>query len=360
MTDLGIHLEIQKLCGNIGAHPLLQLNEPTYAALTSEFLASYKYQIHRGDRSSASLQFQLGNEARSLSLTQLNNIFGFPAVQEDESVTSEELSKFWYDISGFETPFVGAQACYVVHPVFRVIHRLLGNTIGARKEPSKIKEVEHRVLFCMVHERRIDLGHQLALKFGNDYKTATAICTGGLITILAKHFGIDLELYSATPSRLIDMNHLRSIGMVKKDRQEVSLRIFQTNTCMSFAPFRISTETKDCWYRRWVKQQLRCSEEEDDEEGEEGEDGEGEEGEDGDGEEEEDDEDDDGPSQYPAYFTDLQQQVTDLSGRVDNMMTRQTTRWTEEDRQRLEYQQHWDRQFESLRNLFPPPPPPPQ
>ncbi len=218
MTDLGIHLEIQRLCERIGAHPLLKLNEPTYIALTAEFLASFKFLIHKGDRSSASLQFQLGNEDRSLSLTQLNNIFGFPAGQEDETVTQEELNEFWFDTTGFQTPFVGALSCYIVHPVFRVIQRLLGNTIGARKEPSKMLEVEHRILFSMVHGKRIDLGYQLALKFARDFKTASVICTGGLITVLAKHFGVALDLYSATPSRLIDMKHLKSIGMVKKDR----------------------------------------------------------------------------------------------------------------------------------------------
>ena len=66
----------------------------------------------------------------------------------------------------------------------RYIHRVMAHTIfGRKEEDSVIPNTELQVLYCMVHNRKIDVCHAIALKIKNvAQKFNAAIRIGGLVT----------------------------------------------------------------------------------------------------------------------------------------------------------------------------------
>jgi ATHILA ORF-1 family len=133
--ELFMHEDIEEAFANMGASSLINMKYDTYGALTSEFLSSLETTVSNV-RLGGIIKFRLGNEDRKLDLAEWCKIFGFwnftiPFDARD----SYPVKGFWARITGQSSVPGGANIHEndIASPLFRVIHRVLGNTLWAKK-----------------------------------------------------------------------------------------------------------------------------------------------------------------------------------------------------------------------------------
>ena len=209
--ELGMHQDIQEAFDNIGAGSLLSMNFPSYPALTSEFLASMQTSIDRPSNGNGYVRFRLGNIKRTMSLGTLNGIFGFPNPTEDYKTSWLGVERTWCLLTGQKKlPETTLRAGDIASPLFRVILRILGNTIWARRENSRPSEKEIGCIQGMLFVPRfyMNLGFEF-LEHLRAYKRLNGeIWFGGMITKIAMCFNVDLTLYTSLETDFINRAYL--------------------------------------------------------------------------------------------------------------------------------------------------------
>ena len=126
MRDIGVHDEIVHLFAVTRAARFLSLSEPSYSALTSEFLATFSANLTTSidvTYYSGSVSFSLGNELRSLTLDQVNTALNLRPYRASLHVSDDRLNSFRYKTTGREVFVVRSDgyAKYMVHPIFKII-----------------------------------------------------------------------------------------------------------------------------------------------------------------------------------------------------------------------------------------------
>jgi ATHILA ORF-1 family len=194
----GMHEDILEAFGYIGAASLLSMDHASYPALTSEFLSAFECKIDKPSNTSGKVKFRLGNRTRKLTLAQWNEIFGFHNPTRNYITAQFKLKETWCLLTGMNhLPTQGLPGREIASPLFRVILRILGNTIWARKENSRPTKKEiacvHGMLF--VPSVPMNMGFEL-LKHMEVYEGKDGeVWFGGMVTRLAEHFRVDLSLY---------------------------------------------------------------------------------------------------------------------------------------------------------------------
>ena len=146
-----MHTDITEAFGYIGASSLLSMNYPTYPALTSEFLSSFDSNID-GPNSEGRVKFRIGNQRKRLTLARWNEIFGFFNPTQNYDQAEFKLRETWCLLTGMNyLPTQALPMKRIASPLFRVILRILGNTVWARRENSRPTKRElacvHGMLF---------------------------------------------------------------------------------------------------------------------------------------------------------------------------------------------------------------------
>ena len=77
-TLLGIDEDVRMLARNLGLEAFIDLNAPTFARITFEFLASLEVHEDEHGDSPPTLSFQVFNNDHSIPLSFLNEAFHFP------------------------------------------------------------------------------------------------------------------------------------------------------------------------------------------------------------------------------------------------------------------------------------------
>jgi len=281
VDHLGLKEEVERLFNNTGIGGLLRIHEYTIPQLTSEFLATFKASLRKeGLKFEGELTFSLGGQRCSMTLTEWNGALGLPVDQEYLSASDAILKEFWREISGLDTlRWKDCPASSIYHPVFKIIQKILGNTIFGRVECSKMRKDEFRCLYCMVQGRVFDLGVELVLKLQDIAGSSSGnIVIGGMITHIAKALDVSFRGLDTLEPKRIDIVHLRTIKLITEDHNGFYHNKLPFGKSAPINARLIDTSHKPNWYRNWLSDNEEDEDEDDEEDDEE--------------EESEDDEDD--------------------------------------------------------------------
>ena len=256
--ELFMDEDIREIFRFMGAESLLDMGHSTYNALTSEFLATLRHDVEGFE---GPISFRLGNQDRTITLEEWNAIFGFPNPKTPFKIDKYPLLRFWFMITGqLEFPKTALPNSSIAFPLFRVILRILGNTIWARKENSRPTFVELSCLYHMLFQ--VSWGRNLGfemLEHMIEYASAKGeIWVGGMVTHLAIHFGVDLTYYTSTPPSFIDITYLQRANIIVIKRGEKFAGYADIDVPIQES--RMDYKNRKNWYETWARMPLlRCS-----------------------------------------------------------------------------------------------------
>ncbi|KAL2897966.1 BEACH domain-containing protein lvsA [Bienertia sinuspersici] len=204
LEALGCRQQVTQLLSNLGWDNFITYRDYTYKRLTLEFLATLETNSTPSDPNdqfsnpNITMNFQMFNQQHSLTLYELNTIFGWLTDAEYGpmgfwAIEDCDADLFWQGISGEESfNSRASKASWIVSPVLRIVHRLL------------------------------------VMAFGEVFKSA--ILSGSMITIIARALGHSVDVDSV-PRGPVDNDILLDLGAMR------SKEFFQGNRAMR-SPFK--------------------------------------------------------------------------------------------------------------------------
>ncbi|CAI9268023.1 unnamed protein product [Lactuca saligna] len=205
MDQLGLDHHLQQLFFHIGWHQFLDLSARTYKQPTIEFLSTYA----RNDTARV-LTFKLQGRQHRLKYKKLNKIMGTYDIYNSD-IYSHQWSQFkslpnvefWTQITSLPKFNPSHQNDpFIMHPCWRIAHRILSTSIFARHEPGQINTVELYFLYCMSRHRwsLTDFTTFFLDKCDSlRTKTTCDICIGGLVTLIGLGMGLQFPASEYVP-----------------------------------------------------------------------------------------------------------------------------------------------------------------
>lgn len=140
LVTLGLFGDVGWMFENIGWQQILDITPLTYIPLKLEFFSSMKIKIHKYDeRNKGEISFRLANIEHSLTLQQLNQIYGFSKNGERLKPSDYIDTIFWKHISkehGFNA--WTSRVSSVSNLVLWYMHKVLAHTIFGRGESNRM------------------------------------------------------------------------------------------------------------------------------------------------------------------------------------------------------------------------------
>ncbi|CAI9275491.1 unnamed protein product [Lactuca saligna] len=205
MDQLSLDHHLRQLFFHIGWHQFLDLSARTYKQPTIEFLSTYA----RNDTARV-LTFKLQGRQHRLKYKKLNKIMGTYDIYNSDIYSHQWTQfkslpnvEFWTQITSLPKFNPSRQKDpFIMHPCWRIAHRILSTSIFARHEPGQINTVELYFLYCMSRHRWsltdfttffLDKCDSLRTKTTGD------ICIGGLITLIGLGMGLQFPASEYVP-----------------------------------------------------------------------------------------------------------------------------------------------------------------
>jgi hypothetical protein len=146
-----------------------------------------------------------------MSLKNMNEIFGIPNPTDDYKPSWIVVERTWCLLTGQKMfPKTTLRAGDIASPLFRIILRILGNTIWARRENSRPTELEigciHGMLF--VPKVNMNLGFEFLKHVLSCKKKDGEVWFGGMITKIDMSFNINLSRYNSLEASYINHDYL--------------------------------------------------------------------------------------------------------------------------------------------------------
>ncbi len=253
---IGMHNDIMEAFEYIGASSLLEMDYPAYPALSSEFLSSLDSTID-GPSSMGRVKFRLGNQTRRLTLAGWNEIFGFTNPTQDYHIAEFKLRETWCLLTGMNyLPTETLPMKKIASPLFRVIFRILGNTVWARRDNARPTKKElacvHGMLF--VPRTEMNMGWELLKQLMISKEREGDMLFGGLITRLSMHFGVDLTHYQPLEPNYIDLQHLL-LSKIIVDRHGILFSKEEYGHMVGLTAPRMDLLHVPNWYEEWTGRQ---------------------------------------------------------------------------------------------------------
>ncbi|CAI9271040.1 unnamed protein product [Lactuca saligna] len=179
--------QVKTLFRNIGWHGLLRVHELSYKVPTAEFLSSV-YLDH------GILSFRLMNQDYEISLDQINAIVGAPT---ENTFGPTDPIQGYFDLTWWTQltrlhPYVSsaAKASSLIHPMMKVVHRIIASLVPPREERSTISALELKILYAMTHPENNLIPHHGRFLCHKLIRLSTSrsgkIVCGGIVSMLAK------------------------------------------------------------------------------------------------------------------------------------------------------------------------------
>ena len=217
---LGVHDDLLEAFSYLGATSLLDHVHHHYPALTAEFTATLASDMASPDFVGP-ITFQLGNVQHSFTLQQFNALLGFPNPRASYNHLSCKALQTWTLIMGNPYwPSRGAlQGKDIANPLFRIILRIFGSTIWAKKELSRPTRTEVACLRGVLFEMQtpLNLGFEFIMHVLAYRARTEEIWYGGLVTLLARRLEVDFTRYKAVPILMIDTAYLIGANVIKRN-----------------------------------------------------------------------------------------------------------------------------------------------
>ena len=94
---------------------------------------------------------------------------------------------------------------------------------GRKEEDSIVLTTELIILYCMLHDQKMDICYALTVKLRDlSTKTSGVIKIGGLVTTIANYLSFDTKNMSFDKIKghsLIDINMMEAIRLIRKDHR---------------------------------------------------------------------------------------------------------------------------------------------
>ncbi len=261
-AKLGMHEDVKEAFDNIGAGSLLSMDLPSYPALTSEFLMSIQTIVDKPSNSECYIRFRLGNEKRTMSLKNMNEIFGIPNPTDDYKPSWIVVERTWCLLTGQKMlPTTSLRSRDIASPLFRIILCILGNTIWARRENSRPTEREIGCIHGMLFAPKVNmnLGFEF-LKHVLSCKKDGEVWFGGMITKIAMSFDIDLSRYNLVDASYINRDYLLRTKVLEFHKGMFLSSFIGVNSALEHAmplkPRNLDLMFTPNWYEVWACEPL--------------------------------------------------------------------------------------------------------
>ncbi|KAL2922285.1 Tail fiber protein S [Bienertia sinuspersici] len=218
LEALGCRQQVTQLLSNLGWANFITYRDYTYKRLTLEFLATVETNSTPSDPNdqfsnpNITMTFQMFNQQHSLTLDELNTIFGWPTDAKYgpmgfRAIEDCDADLFWQGISGEESFNSRAKIGAITKDELRVIWLTLQN-------PTQYHALNNGAYL---------LDRFIATASGEVFKSA--ILSGGMITIIARALGHAVDVDS-DPRGPVDNDILLDLGAMQ------SMEFFQGNRAM--------------------------------------------------------------------------------------------------------------------------------
>ena len=139
------------------------------------------------------------------------------------------LQRLWFRISETSSlPRRAVLATEIARPLLRLIVRVLGNTIYARKENSKPTQRELACLFHVLYRwEAMNFGWEFLLHLMQYKDLPGELWLGGMITRVVTYFEVDLQRYTPILAMLIDRPYLEKTKSIAKNAAGALVSIFE-------------------------------------------------------------------------------------------------------------------------------------
>ena len=237
LRSIGLDCDVQEFIST-GAWPIFfEIHDEAYRELTLEVLSTFTINgKHRGMDIPGLIEFRVGGRWHHLSYTQFSVHMG---LYTEEFVSSpayrqlatcfprrESMSAYWWQVSrGPEYAPTRSKGSTLRSPVLRYMHRLLAQSINARRDsPGVVGEHDLFYLYSMRERYPIHLGYAVAnFIMGQAQRRKTAaLYAGHFITHLVRGMGFLSEL---SPMELmwrmapLGISTLTAMHMIQRDRR---------------------------------------------------------------------------------------------------------------------------------------------
>ena len=222
---LGIREDIDYLAESLHWSQFIHIQEVAYIGLVYEFLSTLEVQLLKGPNMREGLcTFRLDNRDRQLVLQEIAQIFYFRHVDHRDPCTEGQavfcdVHSLWDAIADGQYSPKTSKATAITSPPLRLLHRFMTHTIFGRGEGGENQANKKEMIFlyaalhpgCRLNSAAFMMSHiHLVAARG-----AGSIAIGGLITSIARYFGINLEnRLDAIPPLPIGAESLHKMGVL--------------------------------------------------------------------------------------------------------------------------------------------------
>jgi hypothetical protein len=193
LRELGLLEGVEWMLAAFSLTQLCTTPQPTYEALTLEFLSSYSYITPPGTQQylTGVATFRMFGTEYSLNQTQIARMLGF---RHEEGVHccipegwSEIAFQVWHNLTNMNaTSWDTLNATYIHNPAIRYFHRVLGHTVFGRVSNHKVNSKELFLLHCVFAQIAFNVTPFLLANIqATCMRGSQAFCCGGIITSIA-------------------------------------------------------------------------------------------------------------------------------------------------------------------------------
>ena len=213
LQRLGVYEETRTLFRGVGMSDLFTMHHTTSRDLTLEFLSSLGYTTD--DYGEVTLSFRLEGMERTLTISELGDLFGLPRRGEEPRNPDLHPGTLWPALSG--EPLASTQSVlisHIHHPAIRIWAKFMAFTLSAKSESNRLNSIDLAVLCGYLrpnHFRPLDMAQILFRSFKQIVEkahTRADILLGGLITHIAVHFSYDEPRAISREETMITLSHM--------------------------------------------------------------------------------------------------------------------------------------------------------
>lgn len=102
--------------------------------------------------------------------------------------------------------------------MFQSVQKVLSSSLLTRHEPGKVRLLDLWIITCMLQEKRVNFASIFMEKLKAASKTITLVSIGELVTPIALHFDVNLNVFAPQPDSVkldfVALRHARMISSV--------------------------------------------------------------------------------------------------------------------------------------------------
>lgn len=231
LVDIELDEEVTRYLANIGWTKLASFKFHTYPEITLEFLSSFSCELHPCiPDDQGKIRFRLMGVDYELNMATFSGIFGLPNEGHRMIPKNFNLDDVWRELT--HTPLYKpscSKSTHLRNPALRYLHRFMAHSIFGRGDSTGVvNRNELFMMWAMMTKTAVNTGFWICTHFSHVARsTSGKICVGGLISVIADHFGFvpnSRRFPHVGGNERIDAETMVLIGMCNKEAGKYYLR----------------------------------------------------------------------------------------------------------------------------------------